>query len=71
MKLKIVLPLCGTLLVGCASDPPLTDEGAINLYRPGSEIKVDRQSEDIICVTEGQQKTCVPVVHEDETGDDQ
>ena len=52
------------VLSGCQGSQPLEDAGPIRRYQPESDVIVEMESRNRICVTEEGRRTCVPVVHE-------
>jgi len=64
-----ILLLMLLITAGCTTSALQDEEPQINPYKPVNVIAVEMIPGNLVCVTEGEnppQRTCVPVVHEND-----
>lgn len=64
VRLGSLIPLM--LMLGCTSQGYMGDQPQIGPSKPATDVTVELQGDDMICVTENAVRTCVPRVGEEE-----
>lgn len=59
-RLSLLAPLIA--MAGCSTQGYMGDQPQIGPVKPASEVTVEMEGDDMVCVTENSIRTCVPRV---------
>lgn len=59
---RVLIVLIVTLIVGCSSQRYMGDQPQIGPAKPASDVTIEMEGPDTVCVTENNVRTCVPRV---------
>lgn len=62
---RVLIVLMLALIAGCNSQPYMGDQPQIGPATPATDVTIEMEGPDTVCVTENDVRTCVPRVDQD------